>query len=1370
MRRSIFSTVVLSAIASASLQTMQAQIAIPASLAAPPGSINTDAPGFKVRVFKVTGVQVNHVDIAESLIKGVRIDPNTGEPYINEAEDPGPIDITTVINWDGNLGPDSTAAGNFRNDTFFPGVPPSSDDYIHEITGFIQLPAGNHRLGVNSDDGFKLTIGAGVNPYDGFAVRLPGIDTTRGQANTDTAINIAQAGIYPFRLLYWERSGDARLEFSNFTPGTTTGGTRYLVNDSAQANAFKTFREPLVPFDKPYAVLIDPAPSSTGAPAAPFVRVDLQEQAVTVDTATAKIAIDGTELATTATRSGNVVKVSAQGPTYPANSVHTATLTYRDSAGNDVATSWQFTVDNYPTIPASYAATGVDTTKPGFKARFYQIPHARGPLAQGFDGNSTAQAERQIARGYISPDTGLPYENQLDTSAFDANGFVSIPNVINLSQAAGLGTDFGNFQDDSPTPMPDAEIPGVAGSISPAPSDNIVGEFYGYIQLTAGPHRLGVNSDDGFKLSVGRSPGDVNGIMLDQFNGGRGSSDSYIDFLVEADGYYPMRLIWWEGGSDANVEFFHVDLATGNKTLINDTASPFKVYQEASTTYPYASRVLPAANSQLVLPTENILVEISDGTVPVDTGSVKLFLNGVETGAVTKNGNVTTALRTGGVANLLGQGTNIVQLVYGFTSGGSQTLVTNEWSFRVGGSINAQDQGGGAVPVGAGPAQPISYVVIPPANKVAAGSASGEGFKILKVHQLDRSLDANQGNGGRYSGNGGNANRMPRPEIQLTEGYIDRTTDLPFPNLADLSFFASDGSLIVDGVFDFGQLGANAGSFNPTTQMPGTPGQGTSTAGAEVGTDNIAMEFITYMDLKAGAYLMSINSDDGFVLSSAPNPQDTLGTLIGYFNDGGGSQNPPGRWVSFVVLEDGIYPFRTVYWEGGGGANIEWMSIDPGSGQRALINSPDVLWSVKSYHTYTGVERPYTKFSVYPMPARWENQHQQSGPGPIKVEVGAGNPADIANDSPGIRPFGDSVGAIFANLGSGTVDMIVDGQDVTPTVSDIPGSTDKLVTYTPPMPFEAGTLHTAGLVYSNTTNYWTFTVITNVALEAGIAIPSSNADQAARGFRAKVVQASAARPGGNTAQAAENQLAGSVPNVAEPGSEPDGSHLVSGIINWNTAFTPGVSANPGHTGNFQPLLDGSNDTAIPGITGAGLSGDARFGNIAAEVFAYLDLPAGYQKFGVNGDDGWKVQIGTPGQTEGPVLFSIDRGAGNRDIPFAFVTPTAGLYPVRLVWYQGGGGGNLEFFPYGPGNRKIPVNSTDPLAVKAYYNVTGGGGGDTVITIGRASNGDITITWTNGGMLESSPALGAGANWSQLNDTGSYSAPIGAGPVFYRVRK
>src|SRR5258706_15102718 len=118
-------------------------------------------------------------------------------------------------------------------------------------------------------------------------------------------------------------------------------------------------------------------------------------------------------------------------------------------------------------------------------------------------------------------------------------------------------------------------------------------------------------------------------------------------------------------------------------------------------------------------------------------------------------------------------------------------------------------------------------------------------------------------------------------------------------------------------------------------------------------------------------------------------------------------------------------------------------------------------------------------------------------------------------------------------------------------------------------------------------------------------------------------------------------------------------------------------------------MGGAPDDPVPGIPGAGLTGTARFENIAAEIFAYLDLPAGYQKFGVNGDDGWKVQVGTPGQTTGTVLFTIDRGAGALDIPFAFITPQAGLVPILLVWYKGGGGGDLWFFYYRAISSKIP---------------------------------------------------------------------------------
>jgi hypothetical protein len=411
---------------------------------------------------------------------------------------------------------------------------------------------------------------------------------------------------------------------------------------------------------------------------------------------------------------------------------------------------------------------------------------------------------------------------------------------------------------------------------------------------------------------------------------------------------------------------------------------------------------------------------------------------------------------------------------------------------------------------------------------------------------------------------------------------------------------------------------------------------------------------------------------------------------------------------------------------------------------------------------YIGVTSPLVNANA--AVTLWQNRDQQSGPGPITKKLGllngSWNSGEVQNSSTSQLPFGDSVGAIVADLGAGSVGMILDGVSVTPTVTAIPNTTDKLVLYTPPAPLGSGSNHIAGLVYAGTTNYWIFRVIATVSVPTGIALPSSQADPNARGFRVKVVQSTTARA--NTVAAAESQLAGTPANVAIPGPGPDGSYILTNIINWSSRRVPGQSG--AEIGNFQPLLGGPLDDPIPGLPGTGLGAPT---NAAAEIFAYLDLSAGYQKFGINGDDGFKVQIGTPGQTVGTVLFTVDRSAGSADFPFGFTTPVAGLYPVRVVYYQGGGDGNLEFFTYGTNNTKIPINDpTNPNAIKAYYNarITAA----PQITSATVSGGIITVLWINGGTLEFATDL-AGP-WTSTGDSdGSFSQAATANQRFYRVR-
>jgi len=1322
---------------------------ITAGLAAPAGTVDTSKPGFKVRIVQGNSrLPLTAAAPAEALLSGRAIDATTGLPFENLAE-PGPepgglYAVPTVLNWHEQAASGATG-GNFGGDTpvlGIPGTTGSGDYFVMEATGFMQLPAGTHRLGVNSDDGFKLTFGTGINPLDRFTpLQVAILNGTRGFGNTEVNVTVSTAGIYPFRLIWWENTGaNSGIEFFNFAPGTTLG-TRYLVNDAAQANAFKTYRDLLAPITTPIATFVSPAAGSTTSGPRPFIDVDLLNQGTSVVTSSVRLLMDGSALEPTVTEANGTVRISALGPLVNASSAHTAQLIFSDSAGTSITNNWAFTTAAYTTIPVAFAVPSVDVSKPGFKAKVYQYDNVptdlsqnlvRGPGGSGLIPN----VERQLARGYNDPATGQPYPNtassqwtHADPGApvddLDADGFFIVPGVVNWVENAGGGSAGGNFTAASAPAMPDDNMPGLPGTAANA-GDRAVYSIETILELKAGAHRFGVNSDDGFRLSFGQGPGDVVGVHL-ATAGDRGFADTTVDFRIAVDGFYPVRLMYFESTGGTGVEFFSVDLVTGVKTLINDTTSAagIKAYRESGASRPYISRVLPAVGDQFVHADRDLEVDIQDGAIPVDASSIQLILNGAVVPVTpTKSGSLTSLRRVGSVTSLLGSGNNNVSVIYSYTVDSTAMFVTNNWSFFV----------------------PAYTAVIPAANRVPQSSVSNPGFNA-RGHLMDRSLDNNQGNGGRFTGNGGGGNNMPRPEIQLAEGYINRTNGTPFSNRA-LPGSGADGSYDIPGVINFNSANvsgvsaaANSGIFNgganPADEMvPGLPGTGTS----NLGMDNFVQEIVTYLSLKKGAHLLAVNCDDGFVLSSSPNPRDTLGTFLGRRDPGGGNSGSlvAAAVLNVIVPEDGIYPFRLLWWQGGGGVNVEFLSVDRDTGRHVLVNdTANTALAIPAFSTYSGPARPWVQFSVYPLPSMYQNQHQQSGPGPIRVVVGAGNPADIANESPAVRPFGDAVGAVVANAGSETIGMVVDGASVTPVVTDLGGGL-KRVLYTPSPAFASGSTHTAGLVYAGTTNFWTFAVITNVAINTGTAVATSQLDTSKSGFRVKVVQATAGQA--NTVARAEAQLAGTPVSVAQLGTGPDGSHIVPGIINWSTRRVPGQTG--AEIGNFINIL-GRNDAAIPGLPGTGLTGTAAVGNAAAEVFAWLDLPAGYHKFGIAGDDGFALKVGRPGDATGQVLFSIDRGAGARDFPVAFIAPEAGLYPIRLIWYQGGGDGNLEFFTYGPNNEKIPVNDpTHPSAVKAYHALKAA----PVVTIEAIADGKVRLTYT--GKLQHTDSLTT-INWQDV---------------------
>ncbi|MCS1409929.1 MAG: hypothetical protein M2R45_03116 [Verrucomicrobia subdivision 3 bacterium] len=111
--------------------------------------------------------------------------------------------------------------------------------------------------------------------------------------------------------------------------------------------------------------------------------------------------------------------------------------------------------------------------------------------------------------------------------------------LLNFDQTEGTQEKFTHAND-----SPDGLIQGTPGFNDS--TDGIDGEFLTCVELKRGLSTFGVNSDDGFKVTASPSPIDQFETRPGFFNGGRSTADTLFDFVVEEDGVYPMRFLWFE--------------------------------------------------------------------------------------------------------------------------------------------------------------------------------------------------------------------------------------------------------------------------------------------------------------------------------------------------------------------------------------------------------------------------------------------------------------------------------------------------------------------------------------------------------------------------------------------------------------------------------------------------------------------------------------------------------------------------------------------------------------------------------------------------------------------------------------------------------
>jgi hypothetical protein len=342
-----------------------AQPVIPGNYAALPGSVNTGAPGFKVRTVQArfeTSLP-NSLARTEAHLAGTLIDPFTGLPYENEADlslagPDGYFIEPDVINYNQDALWGSLPIGNFHAfssppfpDDPIPGIPGingHTDNISMEVLAFLELSAGKHRFGVNSDDGFKLTIGIRTSPQDAFAADIGQFDGGRGAADSQFEFIIEEAGIFPVRLIWEEGRGGANLEFFSMDPPTPEG-TRILINDLSNPKAVRAYREIAGPLQV-FAKTVSPAPGSTAVSPFAEIKVELKDGTAQVNPATVRLTVNGANVTPNVSRSGDITTVQYDPPgLLKAGSVNAVSLAFVDGGTPPVEATYSmsFSVQNY---------------------------------------------------------------------------------------------------------------------------------------------------------------------------------------------------------------------------------------------------------------------------------------------------------------------------------------------------------------------------------------------------------------------------------------------------------------------------------------------------------------------------------------------------------------------------------------------------------------------------------------------------------------------------------------------------------------------------------------------------------------------------------------------------------------------------------------------------------------------------------------------------------------------------------------------------------------------------------------------------------------------------------------------------------------
>jgi len=243
---------------------------------------------------------------------------------------------------------------------------------------------------------------------------------------------------------------------------------------------------------------------------------------------------------------------------------------------------------------------------------------------------------------------------------------------------------------------------------------------------------------------------------------------------------------------------------------------------------------------------------------------------------------------------------------------------------------------------------------------------------------------------------------IARAEAQLAGTLIDFAAGQPYANEADLTYAGADGYFVDEDVINYDEVQGGSGNFTTDELVPGIPGTG-------LHADNFAAEILTYLELAPGYYKFGVNSDDGFQLKVGLPVRDPMEAMVlGAFD---GARGASDSLFSFIVEKAGAYPFRLVWFENAGGANVEFFSI-ASDGTKVLINDRSSDAPVKAWRERVAAS-PAPPYLLSATPS----------PGKTGVSLKPKVTIVLKDDQ--------------SKVATGTVKLYLNGSQVTPQVSKV---------------------------------------------------------------------------------------------------------------------------------------------------------------------------------------------------------------------------------------------------------------------------------------------------------------------------------------------